>query len=126
VRASAGERAIARAGGQFTKTFGLPVTLVSTIGPYLAVNVPEPGQKPLDPDPLLNVCLEKLTVLPLFDAWPEMLAATKIQVIVPTPETLSTAVVVRRMAKIYASDSSGTDGSASAATSTGFALLNSA
>ena len=79
--------------GQFTKTFGAPVTLESVIGPYLAVNVPEAGQKPLDPDPLLKVCLEKLTVLPVFDAWPEMLAATKIQVIVPTPETLSTAVV---------------------------------
>ena len=59
---------------QFTKTFGLPLTLESVMGPYLAVK--NPAAKHADgPDDKVNFCLEKLFVLPVFDAVPEMLFA---------------------------------------------------
>jgi hypothetical protein len=74
-----------------TKTFGLPVTLESVTGPYLAVKNPEAGQR-LEPEDFVNFCAEKLTVLPVFDAAPETLEAVKVHVIEPT--IVSSTIVV--------------------------------
>jgi hypothetical protein len=74
-----------------TKTFGLPVTLESVTGPYLAVKNPEAGQR-LEPDDFVNFCAEKLTVLPVFDAAPETPEAVKVHVIEPT--IVSSTIVV--------------------------------
>jgi len=65
-----------------TKTFGLFVLLVSLTGPYLAVKNPEPKQLE-GPDDSVNFWLVKLTVLPVLDAVPLMLAALYTHVTVP-------------------------------------------
>ena len=57
-----------------TNTFGLLVLLVSLTGPYLAVKNPELKQVE-GPDESVNFWLVKLTVLPVLDALPLMLAA---------------------------------------------------
>ena len=74
-----------------TKTFGLPVTLESVTGPYLAVKNPAEGQR-LEPDDFVNFCPEKLTVLPVFDAAPEMLEAVKTHVMEPATVFNTTVV----------------------------------
>lgn len=74
-----------------TKTAGLFVLLVSLTGPYLAVKNPEPKQ-PAGPDDFVNFWLVKLTVLPVLDEAPEMLAAVYTHVIVP--KTVLRTIVV--------------------------------
>src|SRR5215831_18658277 len=76
----------AASGGQrqLTKTFGLPVTLVSTTGPNAPAKFAEAGQNPLPAD-LENFCLANEILFPVFDALPLRLAALYEQVTVVVP-----------------------------------------
>jgi len=61
-------------------------------GPYLAVKNPE-LKRVEGPDDFVNFCLEKLIVLPVFEALPEMLFAVYVHVTVPST-VFSTIVVL--------------------------------
>ena len=74
-----------------TKTFGLPLTLESVMGPYVAVKNPLAKQAAA-PEDFLNFCLEKLFVLPVLDALPEMLAVLYTHLTVPM--TVFSTIVV--------------------------------
>jgi hypothetical protein len=75
-----------------TKTLGLPLTLESVRGPYVAEKYPELKQV-AGPDDFVNFCLEKVIVLPVLEPCPDTLFAVYTQVTDPRMVLRTTVVL---------------------------------